>query len=115
MRAFDAFLPYFSNSQLIRHALMHAYLSPYDDERFRNHLHSTSISEVSTTPKINDATVSNANERWRNGIARFFGDHFFTCAVIDFADILADNIFGSVFMYYFKKRYLHYKLVYLQF
>jgi carboxylesterase type B len=38
------------------------------------------------------------------GIARFLGDYFFTCSLIDFADIVADNIFGSVFMYYFTRR-----------
>ncbi|KAL3074893.1 hypothetical protein niasHS_014338 [Heterodera schachtii] len=80
-KAFDAFLPYFGNSQLVRHALMHAY--------------------ARITPDHNHAK---AVERWRDGVARFLGDYFFTCALIEFADIVSENIFGSVFMYYFVKR-----------
>uniref|UniRef100_A0A914HHN0 Acetylcholinesterase n=1 Tax=Globodera rostochiensis TaxID=31243 RepID=A0A914HHN0_GLORO len=80
-KAFDAFLPYFGNSQLVRHALMHAYA-----RIMPNHNHAKSV------------------ERWRDGVARFLGDYFFTCALIEFADIVSENIFGSVFMYYFIKR-----------
>ena len=29
---------------------------------------------------------------------------FFTCAVIEFADIVSEEVFGSVYMYYFTKR-----------
>lgn len=88
---------------------MHAYQSIHDHEHLNIH-DSTSSSNnlLSNSVKNNDLlflTKVSTNERWRNGISRFFGDHFFTCSVIDFADFLADNIFGSVFMYYFKKRY----------
>lgn len=89
---------------------MHAYLPPYDDEHLRSHYHPTSSSDLTfnnfKNNDISSITTTNANERWRNGVSRFFGDHFFTCSVVDFADFLADNIFGSVFMYYFKKRYI---------
>lgn len=66
-------MPYFGGSPLIRHALMHAYsgLSSSDDKA----------------------------ERLRDGAARFVGDYFFTCAVLEFADVLAEHVFGSVFMY----------------
>jgi hypothetical protein len=47
----DAFLPYFGNSQLVRHALMHAY------------------SRISPDPNH-----AKAVERWRDGVARFLGD-----------------------------------------
>ncbi|KAI1726920.1 carboxylesterase family domain-containing protein [Ditylenchus destructor] len=81
-RAFDAFLPYFGGSNLIRHALMHAY------------------SQLSTEHNHN----LKPSESWRDGVARFLGDYFFTCSLVDFADIVADNIFDSVYMYYFTKR-----------
>ncbi|KAI6222188.1 Carboxylic ester hydrolase [Aphelenchoides besseyi] len=76
--AFDALLPYFGGSPLIRHALMHAYENIGDRKE--------------------------KSERLRDGIARFVGDYFFTCALIEFADAIADHVFGSVFMYYFTKR-----------
>ncbi|KAI1728324.1 carboxylesterase family domain-containing protein [Ditylenchus destructor] len=81
-RAFDAFLPYFGGSNLIRHALMHAY-----SQLSAEHSHNLKPSES-----------------LRDGVARFLGDYFFTCSLVDFADIVADNIFDSVYMYYFTKR-----------
>ncbi|VDM97418.1 unnamed protein product [Thelazia callipaeda] len=77
-RSLQSFAPYFGDSQLVKHALLHAY---------------EEVSE-STDP----------HERLRDGVARFVGDFFFTCSLIKFADILADNIYGSVYMYYFTKR-----------
>ncbi|CAK5121033.1 unnamed protein product [Meloidogyne enterolobii] len=47
-KAFDAFLPYFGNSNLVRHALMHAY----------SHL-----------------PTEKQEQRWRDGVARFLGDY----------------------------------------
>ncbi|CAD5209443.1 unnamed protein product [Bursaphelenchus xylophilus] len=76
--SFEAFLPYFGGSQLVRHALMHAY------ER---------LSESEKKP-----------ERLRDGVARFVGDYFFTCSIIEFADFISDNVFDAVFMYYFTRR-----------
>ncbi|CAJ0962665.1 unnamed protein product, partial [Mesorhabditis belari] len=74
----DAFLPYFGNSALVQHSLMHAY---------------------------NDVSQSdNEMERLRDGVARFLGDYFFTCGVVEFADVLADHIYGPVYMYYFTMR-----------
>uniref|UniRef100_A0A915BQ72 Carboxylic ester hydrolase n=1 Tax=Parascaris univalens TaxID=6257 RepID=A0A915BQ72_PARUN len=77
-RSLDSFIPYFGDSQLVRHALLHAY---------------EQVSE-SNDPR----------ERLRDGVARFVGDFFFTCSLVEFSDILADNIYGSVYMYYFTKR-----------
>uniref|UniRef100_A0A1I7VY31 Carboxylic ester hydrolase n=1 Tax=Loa loa TaxID=7209 RepID=A0A1I7VY31_LOALO len=74
----QSFIPYFDGSQLVKHALLHAY------------------EEVSES--------KDPQERLRDGVARFIGDFFFTCSLIEFADILADNIYGSVYMYYFTKR-----------
>uniref|UniRef100_A0A8R1TM85 Carboxylic ester hydrolase n=1 Tax=Onchocerca volvulus TaxID=6282 RepID=A0A8R1TM85_ONCVO len=74
----QSFIPYFDDSQLVRHALLHAY------------------EEISES--------KNPQEKLRDGVARFIGDFFFTCSLIEFADILADNIHGSVYMYYFTKR-----------
>jgi hypothetical protein len=51
-KAFDAFLPYFGNSQLVRHALIHAYA----------HI------------SVADSNQAKAAERWRDGVARFLGD-----------------------------------------
>uniref|UniRef100_A0A0N5BSS7 Carboxylic ester hydrolase n=1 Tax=Strongyloides papillosus TaxID=174720 RepID=A0A0N5BSS7_STREA len=76
--SFKEFSPYFGDSQLINHALIDAY------------------SFVS--PSTND------REKKRDGIARFVGDFFFTCSLIDFADKLSDNIYGPIYMYYFTKR-----------
>ncbi|CAK5085211.1 unnamed protein product [Meloidogyne enterolobii] len=63
-KAFDAFLPYFGNSNLVRHALMHAY----------SHLPTDKQEQI-----------------WRDGVARFLGDYFFTCDSIEFADIVFAN------------------------
>jgi hypothetical protein len=71
-------MPYFGGSQLVKHALMHLYENLPDRE--------------------------NKNEKFRDGVARLVGDFFFTCSLIEFADLIADHVFGSVFMYYFTKR-----------
>lgn len=71
-------MPYFGNSELVRHALMHLYENLSDQK--------------------------DKGEKLRDGVARFVGDYFFTCALIEFADLIADHVFGSVFMYYFTKR-----------
>nr|ANH21150.1 acetylcholinesterase 2a [Meloidogyne incognita] len=76
-KAFDAFLPYFGNSNLVRHALMHAY----------SHL-----------------PTEKQEQRWRDGVARFLGDYFFTCDSIEFADIVSDELYGSVYSFYFTRR-----------
>uniref|UniRef100_A0A915MGH7 Acetylcholinesterase n=1 Tax=Meloidogyne javanica TaxID=6303 RepID=A0A915MGH7_MELJA len=70
-KAFDAFLPYFGNSNLVRHALMHAY----------SHL-----------------PTEKQEQRWRDGVARFLGDY------IEFADIVSDELYGSVYSFYFTRR-----------
>lgn len=77
--SFNAFLPYFGGSPLVKHALMHAY---------------SGVSES-----------TDVTERYRDGVARFVGDYFFTCSLIDFADIVADEVYGAVYMYYFTRRY----------
>ncbi|KAH7730129.1 acetylcholinesterase [Aphelenchoides avenae] len=76
--SFNAFLPYFGGSPLVKHALMHAY---------------SGVSES-----------TDVTERYRDGVARFVGDYFFTCSLIDFADIVADEVYGAVYMYYFTRR-----------
>ncbi|KAF7639230.1 Carboxylic ester hydrolase [Meloidogyne graminicola] len=75
-KAFDAFLPYFGNSNAYSH------LS-------KEHTGNYNV---------------NAPERWRDGVARFLGDYFFTCDSVKFADIVSDEIYGSVFSYYFTRR-----------
>uniref|UniRef100_A0AC35TS69 Acetylcholinesterase n=1 Tax=Rhabditophanes sp. KR3021 TaxID=114890 RepID=A0AC35TS69_9BILA len=74
----DAFMPFFDNSPLVKHAFSNAY----------EHVSSS----------------SNIQEKHRDGVARFVGDLFFTCSLIEFADKMADNVYGSVYMYYFTKR-----------
>lgn len=74
----EAFLPYFGNSPLVKHALMNAYLEVSDKK--------------------------SSQEKHRDGVARFVGDYFFTCSLVEFADMLSDNIYGNVYMYYFLKR-----------
>uniref|UniRef100_A0A0N4ZY47 Carboxylic ester hydrolase n=1 Tax=Parastrongyloides trichosuri TaxID=131310 RepID=A0A0N4ZY47_PARTI len=76
--SFKEFTPYFGDSPLINHALVDAYYF------------------------VSQST--NDRERKRDGIARFVGDFFFTCSLIDFADKLSDNIYGPIYMYYFTKR-----------
>ncbi|KAL6732238.1 hypothetical protein Aduo_003018 [Ancylostoma duodenale] len=73
-----AFMPYFGGSPLVEHALLHAY------------------QHVSDRPTI--------PEQLRDGVGRFLGDYFFTCSLIEFADIIADNVYGPVYMYYFTMR-----------
>ncbi|KJH42002.1 hypothetical protein DICVIV_12016 [Dictyocaulus viviparus] len=73
-----AFMPYFGGSPLVEHALLHAYQS---------------MSPGQTT-----------SEHFRDGVGRFLGDYFFTCSLIEFADIIADNVYGPVYMYYFTMR-----------
>ncbi|KAE9421697.1 hypothetical protein Angca_003124, partial [Angiostrongylus cantonensis] len=77
-QSMKAFMPYFGGSALVEHALLHAYQS------------------VSTgfTPQ----------ENLRDGVGRFLGDYFFTCSLIEFVDIIADNVYGPVYMYYFTMR-----------
>ncbi|PAV89841.1 hypothetical protein WR25_09601 isoform B [Diploscapter pachys] len=74
----NAFMPYFGNSPLVKHAVMNAYLEVSDKQ--------------------------NPEEKLRDGVGRFLGDYFFTCSVIEFADLLSDNIYGPVYMYYFTHR-----------
>ncbi|KAE9551224.1 hypothetical protein FO519_005557 [Halicephalobus sp. NKZ332] len=76
--SFDRFMPYFSDSLLIRYALLNAY------------------QKYSQTPQ--------EAEKLRDGVARFVGDFFFTCNLLEFADLLADNIYGSVYVYFFNTR-----------
>jgi hypothetical protein len=65
MKAFDAFLPYFGNSQLVRHALMHAYarIAPNSAATIGQHEHDHL-----------QLSHAKAVERWRDGVARFLGD-----------------------------------------
>uniref|UniRef100_A0A7I4XW54 Carboxylic ester hydrolase n=1 Tax=Haemonchus contortus TaxID=6289 RepID=A0A7I4XW54_HAECO len=77
-QSMQAFMPYFGNSPLVEHALLHAYQT---------------VSEKQTLP-----------EQLRDGVGRFLGDYFFTCSLIEFADIIADNVYGPVYMYYFTMR-----------
>lgn len=44
-------------------------------------------------------------ERIRNGVAQLVGDFFFTCSVKEYAEFLASNIEGSVYTYYFTRRF----------
>lgn len=74
----DTFKNFFTNSQVVRRALLHAYEGASE--------------------------TSEESVRLRDGVARFVGDFFFTCALLDFADMLADNIYGPVYMYYFTQR-----------
>jgi hypothetical protein len=50
------------------------------------------------------STAGESHQRLRDGVARFVGDYFFTCPLVHFADMLADNIYGTVYMYYFTQR-----------
>lgn len=54
--AFDSLMPYFGNSQLVRHALMHLYENLSDQK----------------------SDQKDKNEKLRDGVARFVGDYFFT-------------------------------------
>ncbi|VDL70286.1 unnamed protein product [Nippostrongylus brasiliensis] len=77
-QSMQAFMPYFGNSPLVEHALLHAYQG---------------VSEKASL-----------SEQLRDGVGRFLGDYFFTCSLIEFADIIADNVYGPVYMYYFTMR-----------
>ncbi|VBB31619.1 unnamed protein product, partial [Acanthocheilonema viteae] len=93
----QSFIPYFDDSQLVKHALLHAYeeVSLID----------LIFIELMTDLRMRKVSESkDPQERLRDGVARFIGDFFFTCSLIEFADILADNIYGSVYMYYFTER-----------
>ena len=76
--SFDQFMPYFADSLLVRYALLNAY------QKY-------SVSPLEA-------------EKLRDGVARFVGDFFFTCSILEFADLLADNVYGSVYMYFFNRR-----------
>ncbi|CAB3408446.1 unnamed protein product [Caenorhabditis bovis] len=73
-----AFMPYFGSSSLVLNAFMNSY------------------------EQVSHSRVP--EERYRDGVARFLGDLFFTCSLIEFADMISDNIFGNVYMYYFTYR-----------
>ncbi|VDM62164.1 unnamed protein product [Angiostrongylus costaricensis] len=77
-QSMKAFMPYFGGSALVEHALLHAYQSV--------------------------STGFSPQENLRDGVGRFLGDYFFTCSLIEFADIIADNVYGPVYMYYFTMR-----------
>uniref|UniRef100_A0A0N5ABF7 Carboxylic ester hydrolase n=1 Tax=Syphacia muris TaxID=451379 RepID=A0A0N5ABF7_9BILA len=76
--ALKLFSPYFGNSLLVEQAFFNFYKQIINNK--------------------------NDTEKRRDGVARFLGDFFFTCAVLEFADTLAENIDGSTYMYYFTKR-----------
>ncbi|PIO72658.1 Carboxylesterase [Teladorsagia circumcincta] len=57
---------------------------------------------ISAEDPKNKALIT--SEQLRDGVGRFLGDYFFTCSLIEFADILADNVYGPVYMYYFTMR-----------
>ncbi|CAD6186195.1 unnamed protein product [Caenorhabditis auriculariae] len=73
-----AFMPYFAGSPLVQNSFMYTY------------------------EHVSDS--SNERERYRDGVARFLGDMFFTCSLIEFADLLSEHVFGNVYMYYFTYR-----------
>ncbi|KJH51456.1 hypothetical protein DICVIV_02373 [Dictyocaulus viviparus] len=43
-------------------------------------------------------------EQLRDGVGRFLADLFFTCDLVDFAEIFAEEAAQPVFMYYFDMR-----------
>ncbi|GMT28294.1 hypothetical protein PFISCL1PPCAC_19591, partial [Pristionchus fissidentatus] len=81
-KSLEAFLPYFGNSPLVKHALMNAYQDVPDRQTFDRR----------------------DEEKLRDGVARFLGDYFFTCGLTQFADLLSDSINGPLYMYYFTMR-----------
>ncbi|ETN81493.1 Carboxylesterase [Necator americanus] len=77
-KSIQTFIPYFEGSALVENALLYRY------QNFSNN----------ATIKLN----------LRDGVGRFIGDYFFTCSVIDFADIISRIINGHLYMYYLTMR-----------
>ncbi|KAK6731536.1 hypothetical protein RB195_007783 [Necator americanus] len=77
-KSIQTFMPYFEGSPLVENALLYRY------QNFSN-----------------NATM---DQKLRDGVGQFIGDYFFTCSVIDFADVISRIIKGPVYMYYLTMR-----------
>ncbi|KAK6731537.1 hypothetical protein RB195_007784 [Necator americanus] len=77
-KSIQTFMPYFGESPLVENALLYTY--------------------------ENVSNRADMELNLRDGVGRFIGDYFFTCDVIDFADVISGIIEGPVYMYYLTMR-----------
>ncbi|VDO72579.1 unnamed protein product [Heligmosomoides polygyrus] len=111
-------LPYYlSNSglNLMRKLRFHNLCESVDSgEKYKESIHSLAscfanlqeAENILLTTYKDASPKENLKLQLRDGVAQLVGDLFFICSVNEFADLLAKNIEGSMYTYYFMKTFL---------